>query len=341
MGFSDLLSSSRGPGVIGVLVALLVLGGFGTLFVVFDDNMQGGGKKIEAVVRDLGLEIEGKKTQVATYKRDIAQGERFKDQAKAIPVLKASMEKSAAKIAELQQEIALSKGAIEERQKAWDDYKVAYRNQVWSEAEGSQIGEVKGVESGVIYPGGKILVVNHTGIKVISSSGIKPIPLKDLPVEIREQYQLNEELAAGLIAKADADEVSHLDQVELAGLREMLGRKNAAIKAAEEKVRTLEAKVREDRNALSDAQRQISRMPGMIRAEERKSVSQAPQMRERLRSMQAALPAKQQALQTAQNTLKTTKGSLPLLQQEVRKIAEEIAKKEKEMQSKPAGAEQE
>ena len=44
MGFSDLLSSSRGPGVIGVLVALLVLGGFGTLFVVFDDNMQGGGK---------------------------------------------------------------------------------------------------------------------------------------------------------------------------------------------------------------------------------------------------------------------------------------------------------
>ena len=51
--FEDIFSSSRGAGVIGALLALLVLVGFGTLFLfVFDKGMQGGDITIESVIRD-------------------------------------------------------------------------------------------------------------------------------------------------------------------------------------------------------------------------------------------------------------------------------------------------
>ena len=46
------MSSGRGPGFIGLLLALLIVGGFGALYVlVFDSEMQGKGVTIESVIR--------------------------------------------------------------------------------------------------------------------------------------------------------------------------------------------------------------------------------------------------------------------------------------------------
>ena len=45
------MSSARGPGVIGMIMALIVLLGFGVLFMfAFDEDLQGGGQTIEALV---------------------------------------------------------------------------------------------------------------------------------------------------------------------------------------------------------------------------------------------------------------------------------------------------
>lgn len=51
MGFTDMMSSGRGAGVIGSIMAVVVLGGFVLLFVlVFDEGLQGGGETIESVI---------------------------------------------------------------------------------------------------------------------------------------------------------------------------------------------------------------------------------------------------------------------------------------------------
>lgn len=53
MSFSDMILSSRGPGLIGTLLALLVIAGFGTLYVlVFDDSLQGQPSALAAEVAE-------------------------------------------------------------------------------------------------------------------------------------------------------------------------------------------------------------------------------------------------------------------------------------------------
>ena len=93
MGFTDLLSSSRGPGVIGTLLALLVLVGFGTLYLfVFDEGLQGGQKTIEAVIRDQGLEIENHKIQIQNARERLERAAVFKAKGKEADDLKVRAE---------------------------------------------------------------------------------------------------------------------------------------------------------------------------------------------------------------------------------------------------------
>ena len=64
MSFSDLMSSGRGPGVIGMVMALFVLLGFGLLFTLaFDEGFQGEGITIEAEIANQAKAINGYMSQ--------------------------------------------------------------------------------------------------------------------------------------------------------------------------------------------------------------------------------------------------------------------------------------
>ena len=77
MSFTDMMSSHRGPGVIGMVMGLFVLLGFGVLFVfAFDEGSQGGDLSIESVVRYQAKEIDG-------YQANIVSGQQNLDQAPA------------------------------------------------------------------------------------------------------------------------------------------------------------------------------------------------------------------------------------------------------------------
>lgn len=71
--FDDLITSSKGPGVIGTVMGLVVLSGFVLLyFLVFDASMLGGGVKIEAVIRDQAVEIGALKERLDIKSRETA-----------------------------------------------------------------------------------------------------------------------------------------------------------------------------------------------------------------------------------------------------------------------------
>ena len=339
MGFSDLLSSSRGPGVIGTLIALLVLGGFGALFFVFDKDMErAGGKKIEAVVRDLGLELDGKKTQKASFEKMIAAAEPLKGQESKIRELTSAKQTNANEIEELKAKVAEGSAAIEAETKDWEDYKDAYRAFVWKEAEGQEIREIKGMASGKVYPKGTIRSVDHTGIRTIDSTGIKTIPLDDIPEDIQDQYQLTQE---GALKKKQDDDLAvgeHIKNVELVEMKERIVFQRQKLGELETKAKDLDIKVRTAKENSGKFHTAINRKKGEIRSEKNKKggISRAPQMEEDLRRLQGQEQANEASIGTNQRAAQEARAEANKLRDAIRDSEEAFSKRLKEIEKEQA-----
>ena len=71
---NDILSGGRGPGMIGMILALVVLAGFGVLYLfVFDEGMQGADQAIESVVSRQDKEIDSLKDVIAHDTNELAK----------------------------------------------------------------------------------------------------------------------------------------------------------------------------------------------------------------------------------------------------------------------------
>lgn len=339
MGFSDLLSSSRGPGIIGTLVALLVLGGFGALFFVFDKDMEKAGtKKIEAVVRDLGLELDGKKTQKESFEKLVAKGEPLKGQTEQIRNLEESTKANATQIEELKAKIEEGNTAIGAAEKDWEDYKIAYREHVWAEAKGQEFPETKGVKTGTVYPKGKILSVTHTGISTMNSTGNKMIPLEDIPADLQDQYQLTKEGAVqiGAATKKATDE--HFANVELSQMNEQIAMQRNRLAELDRKSTELDGKVRTAKENAGKFNTAINRKKGEIRQEKNKNggISRAPQMEEQMRGLQSQQQANEASIAPNQRAAQDARTEAAKLRDQLRELEANFAKRRKEAAEKQA-----
>lgn len=337
MGFTDLLSSGRGPGVIGTLVALLVLVGFGGLFMVFDKDMErAGGKKIEAVVRDLGLEIEGKQTQLASFKELVKQGDLLKEQENTIGEIKASVAQGAPKIEELKANISAAEAANKEAKAAWEEYKNQYRAQTWEKAIGRNIGDVKGVTSGKLYTNAVITKVEHIGLRVTDSTGPKRIALEDVPLSLVDELQLSKEIALVDEGQAGDDEEIHRLLAELTELGERRDAKEAFIEQLENKATDSEKSASTANTSSGEYDRLISRLQAQIRAEKGKSVSKAPQMEQELRQLKARADANRASIEPLRQAAREARAAIPQARTDLRKLEDDFAAKNKEIEAKRA-----
>ena len=74
MSFSDMMSSGRGPGVIGMVMALIVLLGFGLLFMfAFDEGLQGGSQSIQSVIAQQAKHIIDDQQAITTGRESLAK----------------------------------------------------------------------------------------------------------------------------------------------------------------------------------------------------------------------------------------------------------------------------
>lgn len=342
MGFSDLLSSGRGPGVIGTLIALLVLGGFGALFFVFDKDMEkAGGKKIEAVVRDLGLELDGKKTQKASFEKLIAEAEPLKGQDVKIRELTSATASNLTQIEELKAKVAEGSAAIDAEAKDWEDYKDAYRAHVWKEAEGQEIREIKGLASGKVYPKGTIRSVDHTGIRTIDSTGIKTIPLDDIPEDIQDQYQLTQEGKIEITTAADKAATEHFESTELSQMNEQLVFAKQKLAQLDAKAKEFDGKVRAAKENQTKFHTAINRKKGEVRSEKAKSggISRAPQMEAELRQLQSQEQTNEASIGTNQRAAQDARAEANKLRDSIRTQEDNFAKRRKEIIAKKAAEE--
>ena len=332
MGFSDLLSSGRGPGVIGTLIALLVLVGFGSLYMfAFDEGMQGGKKTIHAVVRDQGISIDSSKTEIANYRKQLDDVAHRKEHSQELDTLKVQAEHIAARLAEVTEGHAAATADAEGARKKWEDYKDAYRAAEWAKAKGEKLGDVTSL-AGVTYHDVTVREVNHKEMKITDSTGPKSIDSKLLPLALQDRFQFDVEKKKAAEVEQNEGEEIHRKKVEYAETLEKRDDKGMLLATMNRDIQNAAAAIKKANEDVEGWRVKIGRQRGLISAEKSKKISKAPQMEADLRRMQAqadenknSIPRLQGVKTDLQNKLRTLEQEISALNAELPKIGKELA----------------
>ena len=205
MSFGDLMSSGRGPGVVGLLMALLVIGGFGGIYIfVFDKEMQGGGKSIEYVIREQAEEIETLQVQIAHNNAAVEDSKKGADSGKKADALTAEAAATKEKIAALEAQMSKVIAETVTLEKEFQDYSTSFRTQVREDAVGEKFPTLKTV-SGSEYAEVEIREVTEVGISIRHQYGSKRITYEELTEEWQQRFQFDPKEKAEALAREQVE----------------------------------------------------------------------------------------------------------------------------------------
>lgn len=304
MSFSDLMSSGRGPGVVGMLLALVVVAGFGLLFLfAFDDGMQGADQSIESVIAQQSKDITALKSSITESGKGLEAGPALEAKAKELKSVSNGNLTDAARIEELRKSIAALKEAVASGLSTFEKYKDEYRAFARNQAKGEEIPSLKTL-SGTVYEKVKIKEVTAIGMQITHNDGFKRIPYEDLPADLQDRFQFDAKQKQQAIAAESNANKEHEKSVEEA---------NAATDAALAAQRERDRKTAMANNAkalaakkaqIAALKQEIDQLERNLRIETTKKFSRAPMMREDLANKQnqlATLQSQVSQLQALQN----------------------------------------
>jgi len=209
MSFSDMMQSGRGPGLIGMLMALVVLIGFGVLFVfAFDEGMQGGPQTIEALIKNQGQEIEGYRSRIVDGDKQLATAPAMLSSAKELTRIKRENQSQIDSTAALKTKIESANADLVAKKAAFENYKEQYRAYVRGKAKGETMAQLE-TKSGAVYKNVFIREVTPIGMQVRHDAGQKRILFEDLPDAMVDYYQFDPSQKATALADEHATRTQH------------------------------------------------------------------------------------------------------------------------------------
>lgn len=208
MSFGDLVSSGRGPGVIGMFMAIVVLVGFGVISIfVFDAELQGEDNSVAAVVRKQAEEIDMIHHQIETNNSVAADAAKVIANNKKLEELVKKNAADEAKLTELRETASNAKDTIFSATKEYNSYVTEYRNHTRRKAIGESIPELK-LKSGDSYENVEIRDVSEIGVEIRHSGGQSRVAFEKLSTEWQERFQFDpEEKAKALAREAEAQKL--------------------------------------------------------------------------------------------------------------------------------------
>ncbi len=308
-----MMSTSRGPGVIGLLMALFVLIGFGLLFMfAFDEGFQGGQVTIESEIASQRKELESMHATVVERDKLLEQAPARKDDADKLRLVKVDSTTLVEKTGRLRGEIEEVSLAIEELEKKWSSYKDEYRRFVRGRATGEILEQLE-ARDGTVYKEVTIREVTAIGLQIRHASGFKRLQFEELSDEMQDYYQFDptqketalaaehsartqHEAAAGIALDRQSEEMARQrakDDVEAKGeIKRDIARKQAQIADVEGDIRDLMAE-RARADAAAAAARASGRMhlskAGNINGKIRSKKNQVAELKSDIRRLQSRL----------------------------------------------------
>ncbi len=292
MSFSDMMSSARGPGVIGTLLALVVMAIFVMLFVfAFDDRFQGGGQSIESVIKQQAREIDSYTYDIAEHQKILSEFPILIRNSKELESQKRENDILGARIHELHQKVGSAKADLAESIATLEGYKDQYRAFVRGKAKGEVIESLE-IQGGIVYKNVSIREVTPIGIQIRHEAGHKRIAYEYLPEAMQDYFQFDSKQKAEAIANEQAEWDGHSNAV--------LAAKDISAKQAAETAELQETESRNKNKQLlivyesrcHSLSNEISSLENAIMAEMRKKgIRKTSEMNERLAAKKSELTA--------------------------------------------------
>lgn len=291
MSFSDLMSSGRGPGVIGMILALVVLLGFGLLFMfAFDEGWQGGDQSIESVISHQAKEIEDLKTGISRGEKQLANVPALFAAEKKLKDLKRENQFRDGNIDGLKKSIASANGAIGEKLAEFEAYKEKYRAFARNKAKGRELERLE-TRDGDVYQKVTIREVTPIGIQIMHDGGQKRISFEQLSADMQDEFQFDPKQKADAIAKEEAMRSEHESAVSAAQEAASQQAAEQRAKDAEEKRQNIIRAIAVKESRIESLKTEIQSLEEAIPKESLKRISRAPQMRLQLAGKQRDLSA--------------------------------------------------
>lgn len=285
MSLSDFLSSSRGPGLVGLVLAIVVLAGFvllGTL--TLDERFQGGGKSMEGMARENESEISLLKTQLQAMKEKLAEYAVRHQQTAQLTELNIKIEQAKGAHAMTMEKLAQANAEADNIEEQMQDYKARYREHIRAEAVGTTMDKLTTL-NGTTYEQVKISSVSAIGVNILHNSGSCRISYEDLPAAMQEHYQFEAEEAEMLQRRENDQKIQHALSIE--ATKRSVERQQQQ-KLVERKTREGDERQRaiaQLASRISSLNSSINNMQNQIVQESYKGISRAPQMREKLETL--------------------------------------------------------
>lgn len=209
---SDLLTSSRGPGVIGTLLALVVLVGFGGLtMVVFNDNTSGKG--LGAQIKDKEAAIRNQEARVKHWQMAAVEYDARRKQADKLDSLSRRLGRKQAAVAKAKTGVDQAKTKILRLVEEFESYKERYRVAERAKSAGEKMAKLT-TKDGKVYEQVKVLEVTAIGMKIMHKSGTSRVEYHRLPDEIQDRFQFTKEGAAKIEQKEAAQVARSVQKAE-------------------------------------------------------------------------------------------------------------------------------
>lgn len=289
MSFSEMMESGRGPGVIGMLMALVVMAIFVMLFIfAFDERFMGGGQTIESIIADQATEVADLETLLSDAEKQVAEVPARQARVDELTALKREGQNREAQIAGIKTEIATADGLIASNLQEFETYKDKYRVQVRGKAKGEIIERLE-ARDGNIYENVTIRNVTPIGIQIMHDGGLKRIPYEQLPDPMIDRFQFDAKQKAAAIALEEAQRTEHETAVSEATAAES---QNLAEKKKTDAAARRDAMIRSiatKKARIKTLDDEVRKLEQDIVAEGYKRLSRAPQMRIQLANKQQEL----------------------------------------------------
>ena len=287
---TDLFTSARGPGIIGTALAVIVLLGFGLLYMTYDDALNQKGPSLESVIKSNAKEIEDIKKRILLKKNQLPEAAKFKAMADEVEELQRTIRDNEAMISRLKEEVAKVQEERNAADATFSDYRARYREYARKALTGKKYDELKTTD-GKVYQNVTIGDVDAAEVRIRHSAGATSVPLEKLPKDMIEFLQYDEgETNDFRVAVAEAREAHHKNasltekSIWVSKLKTQHDRTTHALKTAREGLKKSE-------NSLPLYSNEIREVRRIIAMEERKAknggLSRAPQYREKLANLQA------------------------------------------------------
>lgn len=203
------MASGKGPGVIGMLLALLVIVGFGSLYMLAFENGTGGAEKsLAAIIRDNGKEITSLSARTADGEKTLESIPTLKKVSSDLDETVAVNKSTAVRISERKAEISALEDTLEALTATFEDYKNQYRAHVRNGAEGTKMEELK-TRSGDVFLEVDVRKVTAVGIEFRHRDGHKRVGFEELSDELQDYYQYDKDQMLAEVEREDEVRKKH------------------------------------------------------------------------------------------------------------------------------------